>query len=198
MTRNLVTVGEHTIDANLLTPNGYVLDAGARDFIFARGLAERGCRVVAIDADPTVENPRIVGVAFANVALDDAPRKRTFVMDQDPQARRLDTRGNGPLVDVHTVTVEDIMARYEVKHWDVVKLDIEGAEMAVLAAWPGPIATQISVEFHEHCAPKPQSYYDSIFARLESQGYEIVQHVKEARMCCSANWWDTLICLKGA
>lgn len=200
----LELIGEHTIDVSLLTPGGYVLDAGARDFTFARGLAARKCKVVAIDADPTVEDPYIIGVAFANVALDASSGKRVFLMDRDPQARRIvnaAVSGSGPLTQVFAVTIEDLMARYEVPMWDAVKLDIEGAEYSILKAWPGtremPIAKQISIEFHEHCEPRPQSVYDEIFAHLGTLGYEAVQHEKTARHCLPPSYWDSLLIHRG-
>ncbi len=57
------------------------------------------------------------------------------------------------------------------------------------------MARQISVEFHEHVAPRPQALYDAIFAHL-GQWYEVVQHEKSARHCCAPNYWDTLFVLK--
>ncbi len=47
------SVAGHTVVRDLLA-GGWVLDAGCRDFVFSRYAAEHGCRVVALDPDPTV------------------------------------------------------------------------------------------------------------------------------------------------
>jgi FkbM family methyltransferase len=200
MSRNLITVGEHTIDASLLKPGGWVLDAGCRDFTFARGLAERGCRVLAMDADPTVEDPRIEGVRFLHCALAATDGVREIVMTADPQARHLDGlytgSGSAPRRKVVAVTPHTLTTP-SIGEWDAVKLDIEGAEYDILKSWPGPIARQISIEFHEHCAPRPPELYGAIFSHL-AQWYDVVQHPFERRHCLPPNYWDTLLALRVA
>lgn len=195
MTRKLEVLGEHTIDTSLLE-GGFVLDAGCRDFTFAREIRARGGVVVALDADPTVEDPHVHGIIFRNVALSATPGSRIFVMTADPQARHLQGLYSEPVgerVLVTAITVDDLAAKYGT--FDAVKLDIEGSEYGVLRAWPGPIAKQISIEFHEHVSPRPQQVYDEIFRRLGSW-YDVVQHEKTARHCCAPNYWDTLLVLK--
>lgn len=196
--RTLELVGEHTIDTSLLTPGGYVLDAGCRDFIFSRGCAARGCRVIAVDADPTVEDPKEANISFNNFALSSVRGQRDFVMTHDPQARHLadaNPQAAAPTTRVLALTIEDIMKAGDIEIFDAVKLDIEGAEYDILLNWPGSIAKQISIEFHEHVQPRPKEFYDAIFAHL-SQGYEIVQHEKTARHCTHPNYWDTLLVMK--
>jgi FkbM family methyltransferase len=200
VTRKLIVIGEHTVDVSFLTPYGWVLDAGCRDFAFARGIVERAGRVLAVDADPSVVPPDdLEHVLFLNIAVAHESGVRHLVMTADPQARHLEGLYTAsPSVSRHEVrahTVEQLMNRFGINQWDAVKLDIEGAEYGILNGWPGPIAKQISVEFHEHCAPRPQWVYDQIFARL-GKWYEAVQHEKSARHCLPPNYWDTLFVLK--
>lgn len=194
----LVLAGEHTIDADRLT-GGWVLDAGCRDFAFSRQMAELGCRVIALDADPTVEDPLLGGIRFYNFALDAETGEREIVMTADPQARHFAGLYTGsPAVErrrVQAVTVLQMMRSLGIDCWDVVKLDIEGAEYEILRRWSGPIARQISVEFHEHCAQRPPELYAEIFQHLGSW-YDVVQHEKEARHCLPPNWFDTLLVLR--
>lgn len=202
MTRRLVTSAEHTIDLALLTPGGWVLDVGCRNFTFARELAEHGCQVVAIDADPTVEDPKLEHVTFKHLALAPEPGDYEFLMHDNPEARCLVFKGNAnsdrPRVTVQADTIEQLTARAGISQWDVVKLDVEGAEYDILRKWPGPIAKQISVEFHEHCyGRQPDSTYDGIIGRLASFGYEVVRHERDSRMCAGMNFWDSLFALEG-
>lgn len=189
-------VGEHTIDLDRLT-GGYVLDAGCRNFTFAQGLAAVGCRVVALDADPTIVDPKIEGVDFHNLALAREPGTFKFRMTNDPQARHLSIfgHGGGDEVDVQAMTLAQISTQWEVDIWDCVKLDIEGAEYAILQAWPGPIARQISVEFHDHVSPRDPTLYDEILQHL-ARWYDLAQHTREARYGCPPNYWDSLFILK--
>ena len=199
MTANLVTIGEHTIDASLLTPRGWVLDAGCRDLTFARGLTERGCRVMALDADPTLVNPKIENIDFYHFAI--AARRGNFYLHlaDNPEARCLvnaDQIVEGQAyVVVMAFTIADLLQMEKAKRFDAVKLDVEGAEYDILRTWPGPVAKQISVEFHEHVKPRPEKVYDDIFAHL-GQWYDVVQHDKTRRHCTHPNFWDSLMILR--
>lgn len=195
----LVTIAEHTIDVDRLTPGGWVLDGGCRNFGFARGLVERGCRVLAIDADPTVVAEDIPGVQFLHRAIAAEAGTRSLVMSSDPQARYLTPVGSTAIggEKVEAMTIIDLMEPTDGLMWDVVKLDVEGAEYDILQAWPmdRPLAKQISIEFHEHVRPRPPELYDAIFNRL-SKFYDVVQHVSEAKYCAGYNYWDSLLVLR--
>ncbi len=196
---NLVCIAEHTVDVDRLTAGGWVLDAGCRNFSFARGLAERGCRVLAIDADPTVIAEDISNVSFLNRAIAAEAGTRSLVMSQDPQARYLTPVGSTAVggEKVEAVTILQLLGHVGADCFDAVKLDVEGAEYDILQAWPmdRPIAKQISIEFHEHVRPRPPEIYAAIFERL-SKFYDVVQHVKDARFCTHPNYWDSLLLLR--
>lgn len=196
---NLVCIAEHTIDVDRLTKGGFVLDAGCRNFAFAKDLQARGCNVLAVDADPTIEAPKDFKGVFSQVALATEAGERNFLMHANPEARHLIRDGvfSFPTTKVNAITIADLMEFYEIKHWDVVKLDIEGAEYDILQAWPGPTATQISIEFHEHCGPRPPSVYDAILKHL-GQWYDVVRHVSETKHCAGYNYWDSLMIMKNA
>ena len=72
------------------------------------------------------------------------------------------------------MSILEIGSKFGASHWDVVKLDCEGAEYDVLLDWPGPIAEQITVEFHEHTGAnvKGPDVYREI---LEQVGFNKVE-----------------------
>lgn len=197
--RKLEVVAEHTVDVALIEPGGCVLDAGCRDFSFARNMAERGCRVLALDADPTVEDQHVERVTFANIALDIEPGEREFVMSRDPQARHLRPphaeAESVPIITVSATTIGDFMSLFKIELWECVKLDIEGAEYGILLRWPGPIAKQISVEFHDHVFRQSPDVYDQILTHL-GQWYEVVRHERDERHSAGFNYWDSLFVLR--
>ena len=186
-------VAEHSIVPELLTPQGLVLDVGCRSFTFSKEMARRGMIVRALDPDPTIVDPHLKDVIYHRLALDASCRKARFVMATDPQARRIAAHGE---VEVETVDISTVSDAHHVSCWEVVKLDCEGSEMGILETWPGPIAKQITVEFHEHVAPQPLERYERIISHLD-QWYTCVQHEQSKRHCIGTlNWWDSLWVLK--
>lgn len=185
----------HTIDVDRLR-GGWVLDVGCRDFHFARAMVERGCKVIALDADPTIEDPEIDGITFRNLALDVECGARQFVMHENPEARHILGAGEStswPKVEVETITLMELteLSGYS---WDCVKLDVEGAEYRILKMWPGAISRQISIEFHEHCIGRqPDGVYGQIFGHL-APWYEVAKHERDSRHCIAEKFfWDSLL-----
>jgi FkbM family methyltransferase len=204
---DLELIHEHTIATSLLTKGGYVLDAGSRTFEFSRELAKRGCKVIALDADPTIEDLGIKNVDFMNLALSDTPGMKSFVMSNDPQARHLGkssayddeqakVRGEQGMVTVKAVTLDWLMQGLGIALFDAIKLDIEGAEIPLLLKFPGPITKQLSIEFHQHCFYTPPETFDAIFAHL-SQWYDVIQHESTNEHCAGFNYWNSLLTLRG-
>lgn len=195
----LEVIDHHSIDTSLLR-KGPVLDVGARGFVFSRALAERGCRVVAMDPDPGIPDPGIPGVTFLRRALVGANSGiGQLVLDPNPEARyvlgHMETTRK-PTVSVPCSTIADVMWDQKVSVWDAVKLNCEGEEYEILGRWPGPISRQIVVSFHEHYRPRGKAVVDRIVDRL-GQWYDVVQHPYDSRYSGGMNWWDSVFALKG-
>jgi hypothetical protein len=185
-------IGEHSVRTDLLSKCA-ILDAGCRGFEFSRWFAERDHMVYACDPAPDIDVPAFVN-HFDRVALLGQSEYHHFFhfkICEDKNASHVAEDGD--------IIVE---ARI-IQNWnftktnpcDVVKLDIEGSEYAVLADWPGPIAKQISVEFHEHCRPRGEETINRIIKHLE-QWYRVEQHEKTDQHCAGKNYWDSLFILK--
>lgn len=172
---SLINVAGHTIEPSLLV-GGWVLDAGSRDFEFSKAIVKAGCQVLALDADPSVENPKLEGVHFYNEAIAGDAGVHSFTLHENPEARGL-TRdvGTAPgMVQVAAQTLTQWMDRHGIDDFDCIKLDVEGAEYAILSSWPGPVAKQITVEFHDHHWKRPPEVYERLFDHL-AQWYNVVK-----------------------
>ena len=195
-------IDNHSVDLSLLT-NRPVLDAGCRGFRFTRFFAGLGHTVLAMDPAPETYVPddlrQTPHVRFYKTALvgPSHPRQAYLRMTEDPEARHVqksrESEGD-PLV--HCMTLADVMnATY--REWDLVKLNIEGGEFDILATWPGPIARQIVVSFHEHTPQaRGRSAIDYLIEHL-AKWYDVHNHVWEKRYGCSENYWDTVLIRKG-
>jgi FkbM family methyltransferase len=199
---NLVTLASHTIDLHRLPEGGVVLDVGCRNFAFTKALLEvrpRMC-VIAMDPDPFIVDPYLSRVIVLNEALVGDDRRYSdyaaystgeanFLTDKVPEfAARY---------SVPCTNINDVMRRLAVEQFALVKRDCEGSEFGILEAWPGPIAEQISVEFHDFM--DRQRYGADYFARLFAKlaDYEVVQHEETPiGPADTMGHWDSLLVRK--
>jgi FkbM family methyltransferase len=206
---NLHSIATHTVDLDLLPEVPRVLDAGCRDFDFTRGILELRPKaaILAIDADPDLPSPppelaRNIAVLRLALVGDSRERARYFrgSTGHGNFLSDLDRYYDMQPVEVACVNMNDLLwgARTEQagpRFIDLVKLDIEGSEFQVLERWPGPVAKQISVEFHDWDKPQyDKVYYHDLFGMLGKFGYRVVQHELSIQGT-GCGHWDTLIVL---
>jgi hypothetical protein len=104
-------------------------------------------------------------------------------ISSDPQAHSIVVKG-GKFIKVKPITIPQIMADYKVDQFSLIKLDCEGAEydlMHVIADL-GPIAKQITVEYHDFCGLAPRKDMDAWYADLHlrlSTWYHVAKHTRE-------------------
>lgn len=195
---NSVPICDHSVDIDRLPEHPAVLDVGCRGFGFAKSFADRGARVIALDPDPEISDPRINDVTFLHLALTchygHAVYRRNSGDDGEIIAAVLRLPGT---VSVPCVDIETLSTILGVDHWDVVKLDCEGSEFGILENWSGPIADQISVEFHDYRDRRRwgRNYFERLWKVLP--WYEVAQHrefpVGPNNMM---GHWDTLLVRK--
>ena len=193
---------EHTVDLDRITPDGWVLDVGCRFFDLTKCFVAVGCKVLAIDPSNNVLDPRIPGVCFERCAMVGNPEVTFATFSDSVDAAHLvyghrTPTHHVPNYRVACYTIEKLMALYNITHFDVVKLDCEGAEFDILLRWPGPVATQISVAFHDFVNPEwCKAQYPAILKHL-SQWYDVVQHEPYVRHGhATPCYWDSLFVLR--
>jgi hypothetical protein len=91
------------------------------------------------------------------------------------------------------------MKTHGVDVFEVVKMDCEGAEYDILLNWPGPIARQITVEFHDFLGLRPFPDYHDALVRHLGQWYKIIKHEEFPHPLAQGhpiNYWDSLFVLR--
>lgn len=197
---NLRQFASHTVDVDLLPTWALVLDIGCRGFDFAREIlaAVPTAMVTAYDPDPAIEAPPETSIHFERKAVVGYDRKMSmYVAFSSGEANHL--LGIGPLEPGSTIISVPCVSIKEFANWDAIKLDCEGSEFGILENWPGPIAKQISVEFHDYIDPWRwnDSYFKMLFAG-PLRDYRVVQHERTAVGPANTfSHWDSLLVLKG-
>ena len=194
----------HSLLPSLLTPGGVVIDVGARAMDFSREMLARGMRVIALDADPLIAIPEDLvgrdGFTYLNRAVVPERASRVqFALHDSLIARYVVTsdmpQGPWRAVSVPAMTILEVIAVSGVCPVEAVKLDCEGSEYGILQKWPGPVAKQITVEFHEHCGKRSEETYGQILSHI-GQWYDTVQHQITVDPNCEPNYWDSLFVLR--
>lgn len=193
---DLRCIAGHTVDVDLLSETAFVLDVGCRGWDFTRGITEIRPRsfIAAYDPDPTIKS--IPGVMFRHAAIvGNGVRQSQYAAFSTGEANYLLQPGFPPpppdakRMMVACVSIAEIGA-----NWDLVKLDCEGSEFGILEHWPGPIAKQISVEFHDWLDRRKwnDAYFERLFAGLPD--YRVVQHeLTEVGPGKALGHWDSLL-----
>lgn len=187
----ITVIAEHSVNLALLPHKAKILDAGCRGFDFFMQLTGLGHEVYPLDID-TLDTR----IPYHRLAL---AHKNGFCaiqrFDNDPQSTRIGSE-HLSTEPVEMITVTDFSQRVGVHHWDLIKLDIEGEEYKILERATHPMATQVSVEFHEHTDKRiGRDKLDDLLNRL-SQFYYINNRVWESRHGAGFNYWDILLTSK--
>jgi len=192
---------EHTLDLDRLTPNGWVLDVGARGFEFAIEMRELGCRVLSLDPSTSVHDPDTDGILFRRWALADVDGELTFADWGNGTGSHL-VHGRPPtpgsaFYKVRCLTIQSLMREFGIDHFDAVKLDCEGAEYSILVTWPGPVATQVTGAFHDFIDPAGSPAKHAVVLARLSLWYNTVQHEATVRHGhVPPCHWDSLFTLR--
>lgn len=187
----ITVIAEHSVNLELLPMHAKILDLGCRGFDFTDQLRALGHTVYPVDIDDlqTRKSYHRIAISYKNGFC----RVQTFA--NDPQSTRIlpDSHENATGELVEMMTISEFSKRKNVDNWDLIKIDIEGEEYKILEGAQHPMATQISIEFHEHTDRKiGKERIDDLLERL-SKFYVIYNQNWEARHGAGFNYWDILL-----
>lgn len=197
-------LAEHSIDVDLLPDAPRILDVGCRDFGFDRMILELRpmAKIIAIDPDPVMEVPSDIildgRIMFLRIALTASKDQRVWYQERGGEANAIVTgRLDAKTMQVPNLTMQQMLNEFW-PYYDVVKLDCEGSEFEILEQWPGKIAGQISVEFHDYTnwMKWDDRYFQKLFAG-PLRDYQIVQHERFGiGPGNDQGHWDSLLVLR--
>ena len=186
---SLCQIAEHTILAQDLSSQSVVVDLGANLGRFSHGIVERfGCRSLAVEANPSLcariaSDPRI---SVLNLAV--AATSGTIPLHLSGNCERSSILSQ-PLpdvtstIEVRAVTLGDLLATAGLTRVDLVKFDIEGAEIEVLDSCSDAFlmaVPQLTIEFHDFLGLTPRSTVERVLRRLEKLDFLVIGMWRQA------------------
>lgn len=179
---------EHIIDHTVLTSavpatGAIVLDCGANQGAFAAWAADRlGARVYSFEADPLLADrlPSRAGVeTFAlAVAGEDGQMTLRRAPDRCSSGVFNAEAEPGDTFRVTARSLESFCAEHGIARVDLLKLDVEGAELDVLErASPDYLATvrQITCEFHDFLDVRQVPRIEAVMRRMKRLGFAVIR-----------------------
>jgi len=142
-----------------------------------------GCRVHAVE--PVDHLNQLIRQASSNgmvqvhcMAVSSTSGWSCFYVSPNSEAsslnQRTETDGKVQRVDVRTITLEDFLLSEQLESIDLLKMDIEGAELDVLELTSDCTLQrikQLTVEFHEFLYPETSSRIKLVKQRLRRLGF---------------------------
>lgn len=173
------TIHWHTLHPRYLSPTSTVLDLGANYGHFTRAVVKRfGCHCVAIEPspEPFAAIPTSAQILKLQVGIAGRSGMMPFHIAESSLASSLARSAelNGTAIEIPVISIPELIEQLGWQKVDLIKMDIEGAEIEALAACPDELlkrVAQISVEFHDFCGITPASDVARTLRRLCGLGF---------------------------
>jgi FkbM family methyltransferase len=183
MTLRFAQIENHTLCTSFLGPTSTVLDLGCNKGAFIRSMRQSyGCNCFAVEPNPRLfERLSLMSDIHAfNYAVAGSAGEVDFCLtDNDEASSIVPTSGAviGDIVKVKAIGLAGLLEQMRVEYVDLLKVDIEGAEIEMFDAMPDSIAPafgQLTVEFHDFCGV-PVAAIERVSKRLGKLGYAAIK-----------------------
>lgn len=166
----------HSYIPVLIRSDGVVIDIGFYGGGFSERIAARCRRVVAFEPDPRCQGvpAELTNVVVIPKAIGGNGGLRMLSVNTDKCSSFHHSDAASPKIAVETVTFEDALRLVPSDRIDLVKMDIEGEELAVLSTASASAfdrIVQVTVEFHDFLDPQSLPEIRSVIARMETLGF---------------------------
>ena len=186
-------LSQHAFLSGPLGPASVVWDLGANQGEFCLAVARKyGCKVVAAEPVPELAAAlsgksqlvtvlqNAVGGTDGTVTFDyDLTKNKTgSMMGLDVVGGLLNEASTLKRVSVQMWSLETMFTNIGAQRVDLLKLDIEGAELDLLLKTPGEVlqrCDQITIEFHDYWYPELRERTEEAKARLKSLGFHMIR-----------------------
>jgi FkbM family methyltransferase len=178
-----VRICDHSFLPQLINSSSVIVDFGAYDGDFAHAMIQKfHCRVISAEAveqiyartpkHPLLETHRVaIGGKnqLVNLNLFTTQCASVLKAKSEDESKSVES--------VEMVTLAQFLRRAEVDHIDLLKLDIEGAEIDMFETASDrdlQIANQITVEFHDFMYPELRPAVTRIRERMNDIGFWVL------------------------
>jgi FkbM family methyltransferase len=182
MNRMISARGHHFLGSPLHRES-IVVDCGAHLGEFSKELHDHfGCRCYAVEAMPDLYqripiHPHIQKFNFA-VSAQDGMARFYVAANQEANSLKADNPHATTAIETPAIRLPTFMERHGLKTIDLLKLDIEGAEIEVLNSTPDEVlkaCRQITVEFHDFIKGVVSAKdVQSVTKRLTTLGFDSI------------------------
>lgn len=174
------TVEFHTLVAKALPAEPIVLDLGANRGEFSRKMHARyGARCIAVEADPSLFTELSNnGFEAYHFAVSDRSGTVSFSTSENSLAGSIVVAKDGRAVDVPSIDLMALVDKLSLPSFDLLKMDIEGAEIDVFEACSDDFLRsipQITVEFHDFCGISTSREVERCLKRFHNLGFRSIR-----------------------
>lgn len=155
-----------------------VVDLGASLGAFSGEMARKyGCTCFAVERNPECLERfhQYEGVRPLNAAIADREGEiRLYVAARSNASSFVRTSPDDREIVVRTMRLDELARHYGLSRIDLLKIDIEGAEVALFGSLPDAFFQrigQIAIEFHDFCGLVPREDVARIVKRFQSLGF---------------------------
>jgi FkbM family methyltransferase len=201
----MITILEHTIEETIIDKNGWILDLGCVNFQFSLEMKKYSNNIICVDPNPTITNiPEGVFYERAALVWDDRKEVEYFIYnDKNGHSLLNPTKDWCQLEDkikITSINFKDIMKKYNIEKFELIKFDIEGSEYEILENIDWSISKQFSIEFHDFRFMNPyypynHKYYEKLLNKI-SDKFNVVKHELTDHpgfpVGQGLNYWDSL------
>ena len=177
----MVRVEGHSFIKDFLGERAVVVDLGANEGRFcAYFLSLPGCRVLSVEPVPELfdDLPDAPGLTKSRYAVTGEGGSIELSLNSSRCASAYLPEATADAIVVPAVTLTGLLSEFDIRRIDLLKMDIEGAEVSVIQATPDDVllcADQITVEFHDFVDPRMRVAVDKAIERLRALGFQLLQ-----------------------